>query len=138
MTNYAKPLPKFDPVTLPFWESLKREDIQVQRCDDCTNHVFYPRALCPHCSSRKLNWTAVSGRGRIYSFTIVQKGPGAFHSDPPYVVALVELDEGCRMMSNIVEIEADPDKVKIGMPVEIVYDHVTDDVTLPKFRPLRA
>ncbi len=136
MTDYAKPLPKTDPVTAPFWDSLQREKIEVQRCDDCENYVFYPRALCPHCSSRRLKWTPVSGRGRIYTMTIVHKAPGpAFKADVPYVVALVELDEGCRMMTNIVAVEADPSAVKIGMPVEIVYEAVTDAVTLPKFRP---
>ncbi len=137
MTEYTKPLPKADPVTAPFWESLKREKIEVQRCDDCEAHIFYPRALCPHCSSRRLRWTPVSGRGRIYTLTIVHKAPGpAFKADTPYVVALVELDEGCRIMTNIVDAPADPDHVRIGMPVEIVYHHVTDDVTLPKFRPV--
>lgn len=137
MTDYIKPLPKSDPVTAPFWDSLKRESIEVQRCDDCSAFVFYPRALCPHCSSRQLKWTPVSGRGRIYTLTIVHKGPGsAFKGDAPYVVALVELDEGCRMMTNIIDVAADPDEVKIGMPVEIVYDHVTAEVTLPKFRPV--
>lgn len=136
MTDYRKPLPKTDPVTAPFWEGLKRENVQVQRCDDCASYVFYPRALCPHCSSRRLTWTPVCGRGQIYTMTIVHKAPGAFKEDAPYVVALVELDEGCRMMSNIVDVDPDPSKVKIGMPVEIVYDHVTEAVTLPKFRPV--
>lgn len=137
MTDYTKPLPKFDPVTAPFWDSLQKEKIEVQRCDDCESFVFYPRALCPHCSSRWLKWTPVSGRGRIYTLTIVHKAPGpTFQSDAPYVVALVELDEGCRMMTNIIEVAADPNGVKIGMPVEIVYDHVTQAVTLPKFRPV--
>jgi uncharacterized OB-fold protein len=139
MTDYTKPLPKTDPVTAPFWESLKKEKIEVQRCDDCASYVFYPRALCPHCSSRRLTWTPVSGRGRIYTMTIVHKAPGAaFQADAPYVVALVELDEGCRMMTNVIDVEADPSKVKIGMPVEIVYDRVTETVTLPKFRPVAS
>ena len=138
MTNYAKPIPKSDPVTAPFWESLRKEKVEVQRCEDCETYVFYPRALCPHCSSRRLKWTPVSGRGQVYTFTIVQKGPGAFQADGPYVVALVELDEGCRLMTNLIEVEPDPAKVKIGMPVEIVYDPVTDAVTLPKFRPAQA
>lgn len=136
MTDYAKPLPKSDPVTAPFWDSVHRGQIEVQRCDDCAEYVFYPRAICPSCSSRKLTWTPVSGRGQIYSLTIVHRPTNnAFKADAPYVVALVELDEGCRMMSNIVEVRADPAHVKIGMPVEIVYDRVTEDVTLPKFRP---
>jgi uncharacterized OB-fold protein len=139
MTQYNKPLPKTDPVTAPFWKSLKNGAMEVQRCDDCTKHVFYPRALCNHCGSRRLSWMPVSGRGTIYSMTIVEKGPSpAFQADGPYVVALVDLDEGCRMMTNIVGVRPSPDTVKIGMPVEIVYDNVTDAVTLPKFRPACA
>jgi uncharacterized OB-fold protein len=135
MTEYLKPLPKSDPVTAPFWDSVTRGKMEVQRCDDCATFVFYPRALCPNCSSRKLTWTPVCGRGRIYSMTIVHRPTNAaFKADAPYVVALVELEEGCRMMSNIMGSKADPATVKIGMPVELVYDPVTEQATLPKFR----
>ena len=135
MTEYLKPLPKSDPVTAPFWDSVTRGAMEIQRCDDCRTFVFYPRALCPHCSSRALRWTKVSGRGQIHSMTIVHRPTNtAFKGDSPYVVALVELEEGCRLMSNIVQAAPTPDSVKIGMAVEVVYDRVTDDVTLPKFR----
>ena len=138
MTDYLKPLPKSDPVTAPFWESLRRGKVEVQCCGDCKSFAFYPRALCPACGSRNLAWTPVSGTGHIYSLTIVARGrgPGTFKNDSPYVVALVELDEGCRMMTNIVDVAANSEDLKIGMPVEIVYDCVTEDVTLPKFRPV--
>ncbi|MFB8344591.1 Zn-ribbon domain-containing OB-fold protein [Brucella cytisi] len=136
MSNYTKPLPQTDPVTAPFWESLKQQNMEIQRCDDCATFIFYPRALCTNCSSRQLKWTPVSGRGHIYTMTIVHKAPGPFKAEAPYVVALVELDEGCRMMTNIVGTDPDPSQVKIGMPVEIVYDDVTENVTLPKFRPI--
>lgn len=136
MTEYAKPLPKSDPVTAPFWDSVNRGQLEIQRCDDCRSFIFYPRAMCPSCGSRKLTWTPVSGRGRIYSLTIVHRPTSnAFKADAPYVVALVELDEGCRLMSNIVGVEPDPARVRIGMAVEVVYDRVTDGTTLPKFRP---
>src|SRR5690349_5836436 len=106
MIDYTKPLPKADPVTRPFWDSLKKKKIEVQRCDDRKSYIFYPRALCPHCSSRRLKWTPVTGRGEIYTMTIVHKAPSAaFQADAPYVVALVELDEGCRMMTNIVDVD---------------------------------
>lgn len=135
MTEYSKPLPKSDPVTAPFWDSVARGKMEIQRCDDCSTFVFYPRALCPWCSSRALSWTPVSGRGRIYSMTIVHRPTNAaFKADSPYVVALIQLDEGCRMMSNVVGANASPDDLRIGMHVEVVYDPVTDQVTLPKFR----
>jgi uncharacterized OB-fold protein len=136
MTDYAKPLPKSDPLTKPFWDSLNRGAMEIQRCDDCASYAFYPRGLCPSCGSRALRWTPVSGRGRIYSLTIVHRPTNAaFKGDTPYVVALIELDEGCRLMSNVTGVQADPAHVKIGMPVEIVYEQVTPDTILPKFRP---
>lgn len=135
MTDYLKPLPKSDPVTAPFWESVSRGRMEIQRCDGCSKFVFYPRALCPSCGSRALSWIPVSGHGRIYSMTIVHRPTNAaFKADGPYVVAIVQLDEGCRMMSNVVGANVSPDDVRIGMHVEIVYDRVTDQVTLPKFR----
>lgn len=137
MSDYAKPLPKSDPLTKPFWDSLGRGAMEIQRCGDCSSYAFYPRNLCPHCGSRAMHWTPVSGRGRIYSLTIVHRPTNAaFKGDTPYVVALVELDEGCRMMSNVIGVKADPEHVKIGMPVEVVYDRVTTETTLPKFRPV--
>lgn len=136
MTDFLKPLPAPDPVTTPFWDSLKAGAMKVQCCDACGKFIFYPRALCSHCFSRKLTWTPVSGRGTIYTLTVVEKtGNTAFKGETPYVVALVELEEGFRMMTNIVGVAADPEAVKIGMPVEIVYDAVTPEITLPKFRP---
>lgn len=136
MTDYAKPLPKPDPLTEPYWASVRRKAMEVQRCDDCGAHVFYPRGLCPHCGSRALRWTAVSGRGKIYAFTIVHRPTmSAFKADAPYIVALVELDEGCRLMTNIVNVSPDPQSVKIGMEVEVSYVEATAAITLPVFRP---
>ena len=136
MAEYSKPLPTPDPVTRPFWESLKVHAIQLQRCGGCTRFVYYPRPVCPSCLSDDLVWTPVSGRGVVHAFTIPHRHPNpAFGSDVPYVVALVELEEGARMLSNLVGVDPTPDAVRVGLPVEIVYDDVTDDVTLPRFRP---
>jgi uncharacterized OB-fold protein len=134
-----KPLPKPDPLTRPFWASLERRAMEVQRCEACGTYVFYPRGLCPACSSRALRWTPVSGRGRIYAFTIVHRPTNAaFRADAPYVVAMVELDEGCRMMTNIVGVAPDPSQMRIGMPVEVVYEEAGSGTTLAKFRPVEA
>lgn len=133
-----KPLPQPEPLARPYWDSLKEEAMQLQRCTACEKFVFYPRALCPHCGSRELAWQRVSGRGRLHSFCIPHRHPHpAFQPALPYVVAMVELDEGVRLMTNLVEVEPDPAKLMplIDRPVEVVYDRVTDDVTLPKFRP---
>ena len=133
---YDKPLPVPDPVTQPFWDGLKLGELRIQRCWACNDAVFYPRVVCPHCGSRKLAWTVCSGRGTVHAFTIAYRGtPAAFKSEAPCVVAMVELEEGARLMTNLVGVEPSPETVKIGMPVEIVFDKVTETVTLAKFRP---
>jgi uncharacterized protein len=133
-------LPVPDPLTQPFWDSLKAHRVQLQRCEACHTFIYYPRAVCPTCMSNALVWTDVSGKGVIHAFTIPHRHPNpAFQ--PPYVVVLVELDEGVRMLSNLVEVEPVPEAVPIGAPVEIVYDDVSEAITLPRFRltpPRRA
>lgn len=136
--NYTKPLPTPDPLTKIYWDSVKAHAMQLQKCADCGQFIFYPRAVCPGCFSRNLRWTPVSGRGKIYGFTInMGRHPStaAFGADVPYVIALVELEEGPRMMTNIVGVEPSPEHVKVGMDVVVQYDDVTDTVTLPKFKP---
>ena len=136
MADYKKPLPQPDPVTQPFWDSLKQHAMQIQRCNDTGKFFFYPRGLSPFTLSDNISWETVSGRGTVHAFSIVynQRAPG-FAEEVPYVVAMVELEEGPRMMTNLINVEPDPEHVKIGMPVEIVYDDVTDEITLPKFKP---
>ena len=136
MADYNKPLPTPDPVTKPFWDSLKAHAIQLQRCGGCGRFIYYPRAVCPSCLSDDLTWTSVSGRGVVHAFTIPHRHPIlAFGGHVPFVVAMVELEEGARILSNLVEVDPTPEAVKVGMPVEIVYDDVTDEITLPRFRP---
>ena len=136
MPEYTKPLPIPDPLTKPYWDSLKAHAMQMQQCSACHKFVFYPRAVCPHCGSRDLRWTPVSGRGKVYGFTIShQKGMPNFGADAPYTIAVVEVEEGVRMMTNLIGIEPDPDKIKVGMEVVVHYDDVTDAITLPKFKP---
>lgn len=133
---YAKPLPEPDPATRPYWDSLRAHALQVQRCAACGRSVFYPRAVCPHCFGGPLEWRRVSGRGALYSFTVVHRAPTpAFRLDVPYVVALVDLDEGVRLMGTLVDVAPIPEHIHIGMPVAAVYDDVTPEVTLLRFRP---
>ena len=136
--SYGKPLPVADPVTAPFWESVKAHAMKLQRCTGCGKWIFYPRGLCPHCFADDLAWEPVAGTGVVHAFTIVHRHPSpAFNAENPYVVALIELDEGARLLSNLVEVAPDPAAVRVGLPVEVVYDDVTAEVTLPKFRPRR-
>jgi len=137
MADYTKPLPTPDPVTAPFWESVKAHAMQIQRCASCGRFIFYPRAICPNCMSDDLVWTPVSGRGVVHAFTIPHRHPNpAFGTDVPYVVALIELEEGARMLANLVDVAPTPETLQVGMPVEVAYDDVTDTVTLPRFRPI--
>lgn len=131
---YEKPLPVVDPESAPYWAALKERRLILKRCRDCGRHHFYPRALCPHCHSDALEWADASGRGSIYSYTVARRPAGpAFKADAPYVVAVVDLDEGARMMTNIVT--DDVESVRIGQRVAVAFEAVTDEITLPKFRP---
>ena len=130
---YEKPLPTVDPESAPYWSALKENRLILKYCRDCGRHHFYPRALCPHCHSDALEWSDARGTGSIYSFTVARRPAGAaFKADAPYVVAVVELDEGARMMTNIVT--DDVNAVRIGQRVAVHFDAVTDDITLPKFK----
>lgn len=132
--DYNKPLPVPSPVTEKFWRAARRHELVLQRCGACERYICYPRALCPHCLSDDLQWTAVSGRGSVYSFTVARRPTASVFADSvPYVIAVVELEEGPRMTTNIVGCA--PEDVRIGMAVEAAFEDVTDEVTLVKFRP---
>lgn len=135
-TDYKKPLPRPGnaELTKPFWDAAKRRQLVLQRCKTCSNLFFYPREVCPRCLSPELEWVPVSGKGRVYSYTVVhQPQHTGFQQDVPYIFALIQLEEGPRMVSNLVECPID--KVKVDMPVVAVFDAVTPAVTLVKFRP---
>jgi uncharacterized OB-fold protein len=132
--DYAKPLPAPSPLSAPYWAGLTRRELHIQRCASCGDFVFYPRPHCPSCLSADLGWVEVSGHGKVYSYTIVRRAMNpAFGADVPYVYAIVELEEGPRLMTNVVNcaIEA----VQVGMAVKAVYDAVTPEFTLLKFEP---
>jgi uncharacterized protein len=134
--NYAKPLPHLDEENRPWWEALKRHELYLQKCRDCAAIRYYPRAQCPECLSPRTEWVRASGRGKVYTFTATWQNQAAgFRESIPYVMAYVQLDEGPKMLTNI--IDCGPEQVKIGMPVEVVYEDVTAEVTLAKFRPAR-
>ncbi|HUJ77168.1 MAG TPA: Zn-ribbon domain-containing OB-fold protein [bacterium] len=129
---YEKPLPVVDGESRPFWEGCRRHQLVLQQCQGCGRTVYYPRALCPFCHSDRLEWKPVSGEGSIYAFTIARRPAGpAFKADVPYVVALIQLKEGARMMSNIRT--AQVESVRIGQKVRVVFEDVTPEITLPKF-----
>lgn len=131
---YEKPLPAIDAESRPFWQAARERRLAIMRCRDCGKAFFYPRTLCPDCHSAAVEWMNASGRGTIYTFTVARRPAGpAFKADVPYVVALVELEEGPRLMTNIVGAEIDG--LRIGQAVKAVFEDVTDEVTLVKFAP---
>jgi uncharacterized protein len=134
--KYAKPLPHLDEENRPWWEAMKRHELYIQKCRDCGDTRYYPRALCTSCLSPRTEWIRAKGQGKVYTFTTTYQNQAAgFRESLPYIMAYVELDEGLKMLTNLVECR--PEEVKIGMPVEVVYEDVTPEVTLAKFRPAR-
>ena len=132
----VKPVPVVQPWAQPFWDAAREHRLVLQHCASCDRPIHYPRVACPHCGGSDLDWRPVSGRGTVYSFTVVvSNAPSAFLAEMPYVVAVIELDEGVRMLSNIVE--ADPEHLSCDLPVEVVFEELDEHFTLPKFRPVR-
>lgn len=132
-----KPLPQITPVTKPFWEAAARKELVIQRCVSCGALVWCPRPLCMECGGERLEWTPMSGRGKVYSFTVIRevvgRGARGFENEIPYVVAWVDLQEGPRLVSNIVGCPVE--KVEIGMAVEAVFEEAGPGLLLPKFKP---
>jgi uncharacterized OB-fold protein len=134
------PLPRPEifpsPDAAPFWEACARRELQLPYCVECSEFFFYPRAFCPRCGSRALEWRRVSGRGRLHAFCIHHVSPLAdFRAALPFVTVLVELDEGPRMMGFLVGVEPDPAAVVCELPLEVSFAELGDGRLLPVFRP---
>jgi len=134
--EYTGPIPKPTPETQPYWDAAKQGKLLIQRCDDCARHYFYPRPLCPHCLSRNVAWVEACGRGKLLTYVISMRPGRSAPLPAPYVVAIVELEEGPRLMTNLVDVEPDPDKIACDMPVTVTFAAISDEVTLPRFRPV--
>ena len=134
-----RPLPQpITPEARPYWDGLKAGKLMIPRCSDCRHAFFYPRVICPRCASRNIEWFQASGRGKLHTFGIAhQSFHRAMKVPPPFVLAMVELEEGPRLMTNLVEVEASPRAIHCDMPVEVVFTPVTPEVTVPLFRPAR-
>ncbi|MFC1823441.1 Zn-ribbon domain-containing OB-fold protein [Thermodesulfobacteriota bacterium] len=133
--EYAKPLPDITDDNRPFWEGCKRHELLLQKCGDC-GQVRYHSPICPECWSTEHQWVQAGGRGKVYTWTVFhQNYHPAFEPDLPYNVAIVELEEGPHMLTNLIEITNED--IRPDMAVEIAWDDVTEEITLPKFRPLK-
>ena len=134
--DYKKPLPHLDEENRWFFEACARHQLVLQKCSSCGTVRFYPRALCPSCMSSKTDYVRASGRGRVYTFTVTHQNqaPG-FRDELPYVMAYVELDEGPRILTNI--INTPPGEVKIDLPVEVVFEDIDENLAIPKFQRIQ-
>ncbi len=134
MSKYNKPLPNVNDDNKDFWAGCKVHQLRFQRCQSC-GHVRWPASLfCPLCFSRETEWIVSEGKGRVYTYAVyhVAYHPG-FENELPYVVAIVKLEEGPRLLTNIVGCQ--PDEVTCEMPVEVTWEDITEEFSLPKFRP---
>jgi hypothetical protein len=135
-----RPLPQpITPEAKPYWEGAREGKLMLPRCRDCGKAHFYPRVVCPFCHSSNLEWVESSGRGKLFSFEIAHQVLNkSFKVKLPVVLAMVELDEGPRMLTNLINCTADPKALRCDMPVEVVFEKLTDQVTLPLFQPAGA
>jgi uncharacterized OB-fold protein len=132
--SWSRPLPERDAVFAPFWEGAAEGRLLYQECPECGHRQFYPRAICTACGGDPA-WAEASGRGTVHTYTIVrQYGAPPFKDELPYVVAMIELDEGVRMMGNVTDCPVD--RVHVGMPVEAYAVAAADGVGVPFWRPL--
>jgi uncharacterized OB-fold protein len=136
MATPGRALPQPTPETQHFWDGTKESKLLLQKCDDCSKTYFPPRPFCPVCASRNVSITQASGKGFLYSYVIHHRPVPGF--TPPYAIAVVELAEGPRMMTNIVECEQTPEALVLDMPLEVVFEPQTDTITLPLFKPAKG
>lgn len=134
MSIFDKPLPRLKGLAGEWYGFAKQHDLRMQRCTNCGTWRHLPREMCAKCGSFDWEWAKVSGKGKIYTFTVTYAPfhPAYFNDPFPYAVVIVELEEGVRMQTNVVDY--DQTKLEIGMPVEVYYDDVNENVTLVKWK----
>jgi uncharacterized OB-fold protein len=134
MAELSRPIPEITPELRPFFDASRNGQLVVQKCGNCGELRFPPRRMCANCLSREAAWVPVTGEGEVYSFIIMHRVyHPAFASQVPYAVATIKLKEGAKMLSNVIGI--DPHAVKCGMPVKVSFEKLSEEVTLPMFRP---
>lgn len=134
MDEHSKNFPRITQEARPYWEGCRRNKLLIQRCLDCGQHQFYPRIYCTRCMGDRIEWIETQGKGHVISYTVVRRAISpAYAGDVPYIVALIQLEEGPTMMSNIIDCE--PEGAAVGMQVEVVFEKWSDEISVPKFRP---
>ena len=133
MAEWNKPLPTVVGETKPYWDSCRQGKLMLQRCGRCDEYQFYPRGICSHCWSTEVRWVESAGRGAVWTYTVTYQNRTPGFAGAPYVLALVELEEGVKMFTNVVD--CDVGQVHIGMPVEVTFVKANEQITVPYFKP---
>ena len=133
MTEVTKIQPRPTSTSEPYWQGCAEGELRLQQCADCGAFQFYPRVMCSQCLSDKLEWQQATGRGTIAAMSVVRRGVSAAY-EGPYVVALMDLQEGPRMMSQIVIDDVDEERLCVGAAVEVVFEAWSDEITVPLFK----
>ena len=136
MADYKRPLPQPTPETQHFWDGCRDGELRLQRCKSCDHTYFPPRDFCPACSAREVEVVKASGKATLYSY-IINHRPRPDFGEEPHSIAVVQLEEGPRMMTNIVDCPQTPEALELDMPLEVTFEKATDEISLPKFRPAK-
>ena len=128
-------IPKPTPETQHYWDGAREGELRLQTCKACDNTYFPPRPFCPECGSREVTVTKASGKAKLLSYVINHLPSPGF--EPPFAIAIVELEEGPRLMSNILDCEQTPEALQLDMPLEVTFEKLSDEITLPQFRPAK-
>ena len=136
--NYNKPIPSPQGESDFYWQKAKDHELWIRKCNHCNRAYFYPRDISPCCFSRNTSWIKASGEATLFSYGIVHRSPHpAFNEDSPYVVAIVQLAEGPKMPTNIITQETPtPENIRIGMPLQVIFEDISDEISLVKFTPI--
>jgi uncharacterized OB-fold protein len=135
LADYRKPIPQPTPETQPFWEGTKAGELRLQRCQSCSHVYFPPRPFCPECASRSVEWFRASGKGKLHSYVINHRPAPGFEAEAPYAIAVVMLDEGVKMMTNLRNVEQTPEALQLDMPLEVTFEQASEEIAIPYWKP---
>ena len=138
MSDYKRPLPEPTPETQHFWDGCRDGKLLLQRCRDTGKPYFPPRPFSPFTGSREVEVFEASGKATLYSYVINHRPARGFEDIAPYAIAVVKLEEGVQMMTNIIDCPQTPEALQLDMPLEVVFENVSDTISLPKFRPAKS
>lgn len=135
-SGYNKPIPVPQGESDYYWEKAKAGELWLRQCNECSSAYFYPRDISPCCFSKNTSWIQASGKATLFTYAIVHRPPHpGFREDAPFVTAIVELEEGPKMASNVVIDDPTPEKLQIGMGLQVIFEDITESIALPKFKP---